>query len=83
MARRKTPKNVTPLQDINGILPYIGWDFIPECCGWNSIVGPWLVAPCIVPSPAVERHGHGGMQYFSSVFTTQYLRGLDGMYITN
>ena len=65
---------------INGLLPYVGWDFISECCGCNSIVGPLLGAPFIAPSAAIKAHGHGGIQYFSSVFTTKCLYGLDGIY---
>ena len=46
----------------------------------------WLELDCLLSvgrppftahSPA---HGHGGMQYFISVFTTKCLHGLDGIH---
>ena len=64
------PGHVTSLTAIYGILPYVGWDCISECCGWNSIVGPLLGAPFIAHSAAIKARAHGGIQYFSSAFTT-------------
>ena len=29
-----------------------------------------------------KKHGHGGMQYFSLVFTTKWLNDLDGIHYT-
>ena len=68
------------LQTIYGFSPYVRLDFISECCGWNSIIGPLLVAPFIAPSPAVHARGQWGMQYFTSAFTTKWLPSLDGIY---
>ena len=43
---------------LNIIIHYVGWDFIYECCGGKSIVGPLLlpilqslllIVECIIP----------------------------------
>ena len=58
-----------PLMASYHMLSYVGKDFICECCCWNSSVDPLLLPTAI----------KGEMQYFSSVFTTKCLHGLDGI----
>ena len=44
------------------------------------IVNKLLVAPFLAPSYFASLQLNGGMQYFTSVITTIWLHGLDGIY---
>ena len=54
--------------------PYVGWDFISECCGWNTIIG-------ILNNPILQQlQLNGGMHYLTLVFIPKCLLGLDEIY---
>ena len=77
MGNQGKPGIVTSLQAINDHR-LAGMLFL------NAVVGIQLFTLCwephSLPLAAIKAHGHGGMQYPSSVFTTKYLYGLDGIY---